>query len=592
MNDTQQIKDKLDIVDFIGEYVQLKAAGINHKGLCPFHSEKSPSFMANRDRQSWHCFGCNKGGDIFSFVQEIEGMEFVEALKFLADKAGVQLEVRQKNPVAASQKNRLKEIITDAARFYHNFLLKIEGSQSARDYLQARGILPETIEHWQIGYIAEQWDLLTQYLLKKGHSIDDLVAAGLTIKKDGARAGSSRGFYDRFRGRIMFPIRDVHGNVCGFTGRVLVETEKSGGKYVNSPQTMIYDKSRIIFGLDFAKKETREKDFIVLVEGQTDVISSHQAGITNVVATSGTALTEEQIKLIKRYTKNVRMAFDSDAAGVKAAKRGIDLALEAGLSVKVIQVPGGKDPDECIKQDVQMWKDAIENAEEVMDWYFARVLEGKDLKNPHDKQAIADALLIEIARIPFAVERDHWLQQLAGTIGTDVSVLRQDISRVTDTKSPRRVEEAPVHAIEKKPKTRIDLLAERYIALLCKFNNVIGQEIKDTVIMNAFRSTQSAPLYEIIKNNYTTSGSFTSAVFSDFSDTNMVNGLLMKADAEFSDFSDADAKKEADTLLSQIKNIWKKERGKEIEQELVAAHTAQDKQKELLLLEEFQALQG
>lgn len=593
MSDTQLIKDKLDIVDFIGEYVQLKAAGINHKGLCPFHSEKSPSFMANRERQSYHCFGCGKGGDIFSFAQDIEGMDFVEALKFLADKAGVELQVRKANQVNANQKNRLKDINKEAARFYHKFLLEIESSKPAREYLDRRGLKPETIDSWQIGFVPDQWDLLTKYLLKKGHSIDDLIAAGFTIKKDNARPGSAQGFYDRFRGRIMFPIRDVHGTVCGFTGRVLVETEKSGGKYVNSPQTIVYDKSRIIFGLDFAKKSIREKDFIVLVEGQTDVISSHQAGVTNVVATSGTALTEEQIKLIKRYTQNVRMAFDGDSAGVKAAKRGIDLALAAGLSVKVISIPEGKDPDECIKTDPQLWLDAIDNAEDVMSWYFSRVLEGKDISDPRTKQSVADALLLEIDRIPFAVEKDHWLQQLGGRIGVDIAVLREDIKRIHNSKKPNfhKVEEAPV--VEKKQKTRLDGLAERYFALLFTFPKLISAEIKTPALMHTFGSTMHKALYEQIKTLYTNSGSFdVDALRQIGGDESTINMLTMLADAEFLGIDENTAKKEAQGLLENMTVTFVKERSKQIESAIIKAEQEGDKEKLTMLLEEFQALQS
>jgi len=243
-DDIQQIKDKIDVAELIGEYVQLKPAGVNKKGLCPFHHEKSPSFMVNSERGSWHCFGCAKGGDIFSFVQEMEGLEFKEALKYLADKAGVVL-TNYRSEVNSNQKNRLKEINKEAARFFHNFLIKMPASQAALDYLLKRGLKMETIEEWCVGFIPEQWDLLTQYLLKKGFGIEDLVATGLTIQKEGARSTSSgqannqsiRGHYDRFRGRIMFPIWNVHDEVVGFTGRILVEKENFGGKYVNTPQT-------------------------------------------------------------------------------------------------------------------------------------------------------------------------------------------------------------------------------------------------------------------------------------------------------------------------------------------------------------------
>ena len=450
MSDTREIKDKIDVVDLINEYVQLKPAGINHKGLCPFHQEKSPSFMVNRERQSWHCFGCSKGGDIFTFIEEIEGMEFKEALKYLADRAGVQLTRNFSTDTSGSEKSKIKEINSEAARFFHNFLLKMPASKPALDYLKNRGLGLETIENWQIGFVPEQWDLLTKYLLKKGFSIDHLIASGLTIKRDGTDVKSGRGFYDRFRGRIMFPIWDVHGNVIGFTGRILVETERSGGKYVNTPQTIVYDKSRVVYGLNKSKKEIRNQDLIVMVEGQTDVITSHQAGMKNVVASSGTALTEHQIKLLKRYSNNINMAFDADEAGVKAAKRGIDLALQAGMNVRVIQIPegAGKDPDEVLKNNKQVWFDAVKNAKAVMDWYFNRAFANKDLGDPRQKQEISSTLLSEIKNIPYAVERDHWLQLLAQKLSVDVAVLREDLKNAEIRKEDLRYKKEDIRVVD------------------------------------------------------------------------------------------------------------------------------------------------
>src|SRR3989339_243372 len=335
-DEIQQIKDKIDIVDLISEYCQVKPAGANFKCRCPFHNEKTPSFMISRDRQSWHCFGCAKGGDIFSFIEEIEGLEFKEALRYLADKAGVVL-TQYRSEVDSSLKNRIKEANLQAARFFHNFLLKMPTAEPARQYLRQRGVSDEMVELWQIGYVPEQWDLLTQYLLKKGIGIDDLVAAGLTIAKEGADKRTARGFYDRFRGRIMFPLGNAQGDIVGFTGRVLVEKEGNQGKYVNTPQTLVYDKSEVIFGLSKAKSEIKSKDLAVMVEGQMDVVACHQAGMKNVVASSGTALTEAQIRLLLRYTHNLAMAFDSDEAGQKAARRGIQVAVQAGMNVRVIK---------------------------------------------------------------------------------------------------------------------------------------------------------------------------------------------------------------------------------------------------------------
>lgn len=602
MSDTQQIKDKLDIVDFIGEYVQLKPAGVNRKGLCPFHQEKSPSFMVNRERQSWHCFGCSKGGDIFSFLQEIEGMDFVDALKFLADRAGIQLS-RQPSGANTSQKNRIKTINGEAARFYHNFLTKMDQSKAAREYLVGRGLSNETIETWQIGFVPEQWDLLTKYLLKKGHSIDDLVAAGLTIKREGANATSGKGFYDRFRGRIMFPIRDEHDNVVGFTGRVLVETERSGGKYVNTPQTLVYDKSRVVFGLSKAKKAIRTQDNIVMVEGQVDVIAAHQAGFENVVATSGTALTEQQLALLKRYSDKMRMAFDADDAGVAAAKRGIALAVSLGMHVRVIQIPdgAGMDPDECIQRDPGVWKQAVEDAQDVMEWYIDRALVNRDLGNPKQKQAVVDEVLPEIAQIPYAVEKDHWIQKLSAIVSVDHQVLREDLKRFGAKRSDVRsatveVREKKVEIVTKK-QTRFEKLIERFLTLA--FRAASFKDLDSIFkILDSLSTTEStySPLYKALATQYNTGvhsidiDALRNSVADSEQQENIVDILLMKGELDFSHTSPEEAQKELTSLSQQIENEWKKMQRQQLQQQIAIAEKQGDTEKLQALLQQFQSL--
>ena len=601
MKDTELIKQKIDIVDLIGEYVQLKSAGINHKGLCPFHQEKSPSFMANRERQSWHCFGCNKGGDLFSFVQEIEGMDFVDALKMLAQKAGVQLTNTFEDKEASSQKNRIKDINAKATAFYHHVFLNTDASKDARSYLEKRGLTQETIIDWQIGFIPDQWDLLTSYLLKKGYSIDDLVASGLMIKKDGATVGSGKGFYDRFRGRIMFPIWDVHGNVVGFTGRVLVETEKSGGKYVNTPQTSVYDKSRVVFGLNKAKQDIRKKDVVVLVEGQMDVIACHQAGMKNVVATSGTALTSEQIVLLKRYSTNVNMAFDADEAGAKAAKRGIDIAVEQGMRVRVIEIPegAGKDPDECLQKNPEVWFTAVEKASPMMDWYFTRTFGGKNLSDPQIKQQIVDVLLPEITRIPYAVERDHWLQQLASRVGVDRNILREDIQRLEKKAVPVPVlhvqaPSSPQKPVVKKPLSREEVLFERYLmAVLVSGEGESLLHVQDQRFPQ-FRSFALYPLYEKLKVQYTSDRSLQTDFLREFfekqDEENILDILIMKAHLELDDLDAKHMKHEAEDTLFGLHDTLRQARLKTLELALRQAEAEKNQENMREILREVQDL--
>ncbi|TSC85062.1 MAG: DNA primase [Parcubacteria group bacterium Gr01-1014_13] len=578
MTDTQAIKDRLDIVQIIGEYIPLKKAGANWKANCPFHNEKSPSFMVHPEKQFWHCFGCSKGGDVFSFLQEMEGLEFSEALKILADRAGVKLDTFVSD-INKSQKNRILEINAKAAYFFHQFLLEMPASGGARDYLSRRQLKPETIEEWKVGFIPEQWDLLTQYLLKKGNNVDDLLASGLTIKKDGG------GVYDRFRGRIMFPIWDAHGNNVGFTGRVLVETEKSGGKYINTPQTLVFDKSRILYGLNKAKTEIKNKDFTVLVEGQMDVIACHQAGMKNVVASSGTALTFEQIKLLKRYSNNIAIAFDADAAGQNAAKRGIDLALEQGMNIKIIQIPAGagKDADECLKKNSAVWFKAVENAKEVMEWYFASVLLGADKHDPKQKQKIADTLLAEIIRLPYAVERDHWLKKLADELSVDHATLTAEMRRLASAK-PKHYEGKAENVPQEKAKdenwgqqSQSRLLAENIFALFIKFPKLFGEY--DMSSSQAFFPPASmASLYESLKRQY--NGSIDQKEALEKEQQNSIDILVLKADKEYSDFDLAKAKKEIDILVARIKSQWQNDKRAELTSALKEAE--KNKNTELL----------
>lgn len=598
MTDTQLIKDKIDVVDFVGEYVQLKPSGINHKGCCPFHHEKTPSFMVNRERQSWHCFGCSKGGDIFSFLQEIEGMDFIEALRFLADRAGIRLEY-QANEVNSSQRNRIKEINTEAARFFHNFLLKMSASRPAVDYLVKRGLKSSTIEEWQIGYIPDQWDLLTKYLLKKGHSIDDLVASGLTIKKDGASMQSQNGFYDRFRGRIMFPIWDVHGSVVGFTGRVLVETEKSGGKYVNTPQTIVYDKSRVVFGLDKAKQEIKHKDLIVMVEGQMDVIACHQAGMKNVVATSGTALTEHQVTLLKRYSKNINMAFDGDSAGQAAIKRGIDLALQEGINVSVIQIPDGcgKDPDECLKRNPQVWFDSVIKAKEIMIWHFDRVFAGKDVSNLKQRQAIIDELQEIISLIPYPVTRDYWQMQLSEKTGVDILILRENMKQITENKKKKehtglKQEIVPTKIIIEET-SRLGRLLERFFMLFFRLPVVAQSKIND-LKAEVLSTSIYGDLYENTKRQYNKNNlidinQLRESIASDTSE-NLIDLLLMKGELEFAGLLDSELQQEIKNILEQLDIEWIKTQRKRIQLEIEKAEKENNTEKFKVLLEELQKL--
>jgi len=567
MSDTQKIKDRLDLVALIQEYVQLKKTGASYKACCPFHQEKTPSFMVHPQKQLWRCFGCGKGGDAFEFIQEIEGLDFPESLRLLAERAGVKLD-SYRGDINKSQKNRIIEINQKASYFFHKFLLEMPTAQKARDYLSNRNINEQSIKDWQIGYVPDQWELLTQYLLKKGCAIDDIVGAGLTIKKDNANSATGRGFYDRFRGRIMFPICDIHDSIVGFTGRVLVETDKSGGKYVNTPQTLVYDKSRVIYGLNKARLEIKTKDQIILVEGQADVIACHQVDMKNVVAASGTALTFEQVKLLKRYSNNLVMAFDADDAGIKAAKRGVDIAVEQGMNVKIIQLPAdaGKDADECIQKDKQVWFKAVSDASEVMKWYFAIYLKGVDVSNPKTKQAVGEKILAEIARLPFAIEREHWLKELGDKIITDVSTLKEEMQRQKDLNTKKQTNyinspiSEPVQKSVDVPKERYSIDLESIMAIILKFPDMFDK-FNDKLKSDYFADTVLLDLYEIILKQYNSKGKLDIKSMEDLLDKDLkekVDILVLQGEQYFNQLSEKEVLQEANTILFRIESGYKK----------------------------------
>lgn len=421
---TDEIKAKLSVEEVISGYLQLQKAGRNMKANCPFHNEKTPSFMVSPERQMWHCFGCGKGGDIFTFVMEIEGLEFREALKLLAEKAGIELKnTGYGNSDNKKGKNKLLEIIAVSEKFYEE-CLKIKTGKKAYEYLKNRGLSKKIIEQFQLGYAPDSWDLLSEFLRKKGYAESDIFAAGMTVKKDRG------GYYDRFRGRIMFPINNVSGQTIGFSSRVMPGQDESRAKYINTPETKLYNKSLTLYGLDKAKIAIRKNDLAILVEGNMDVIASFQAGVENVIAASGTALTVEQIRIIKRYTNNIAFSFDLDSAGISAANRGIEMALAEGINVNVITVPEGKDPADCVKNDPELWKNAVKNPKPIMEFYFDSVFIKYNPAKVEDKKKIAAELLNIIRKISNKIEQTHYLQILADKLNVNEKVLVETLDNI------------------------------------------------------------------------------------------------------------------------------------------------------------------
>lgn len=422
MDDLDLIKTRLNIIDIISEYLPLKKAGINFKANCPFHLERSPSFMVSPERQIWHCFGCQKGGDVISFLMEKEGIEFKEALDILAKKAGVSL--NRKNIEKKDQKERLYDLNEKAAQFFNYILISHKLGESALEYLKKRGLEDKTIKNFNLGYAPLSWESLSGFLKKRGYKKEEIIQAGLGIE-------SKRGCYDRFRGRVMFPLLDARGRIIGFAGRVLTTGEP---KYINTPQTLIFDKSKFLFGIHLSKTAIREKKEAILVEGEMDMILSFQSGIENIVATKGTALTEGQLEILKRHTDTLALCFDADLAGDFAARRGIEMADRIGMNLKVIQVEGGKDPAELCLMDPYLWGECVKKSVPVYDYYLESAQSRFNPKNAVGKRRIFEELLPVWAKITDPMTRDHYVQKLGALLQVKDELIKKELYRSSQNK--------------------------------------------------------------------------------------------------------------------------------------------------------------
>lgn len=436
------IKARLPVAEVVGETVALKRAGSAYKGLCPFHAEKTPSFIVTPDRESWHCFGCGKGGDIFTFVMERDGIEFREALARLAEKAGVELSAQSARE--DRRRRRLREALEAAISWYREVLLRTPQGERARNYLSERGFSEETLDRFSIGYAPNVWDALSRRLGARGFSDEELVSAGL------AGPSNRGGVIDKFRGRVIFPIRDQSGKAMGLGGRILPGLD--GPKYLNSPATPLFDKSRTLFAIDLAKAAIRKAKLTVIVEGYTDVMAAHQAGFTNVVASLGTALTRGQVELATRYADAVALAYDVDLAGEAATQRGLleELGPDAAVSkVRVVRIPAGKDPDELIRTDPEAWQGAVAGAKPVIEYFIDRAAAEADLSTITGRREVTGRVLAILKRVGDRVERALYLQHLARLVNVEERTLAEALERAPVVRRvPRPAREASGNGAE------------------------------------------------------------------------------------------------------------------------------------------------
>ncbi len=553
------IKERLSIEDVVSSYIKLERAGANLKARCPFHNEKTPSFFVSPGRGSYYCFGCSASGDIFSFVQEFEGLDFKGALKLLADRAGVELKgYKSEN---TGEKERLYAVMEESTRYFSDNLAK---NKPALEYLKSRGILDKSIEDFRLGFAEDGWQSLFNFLTKKGFSVSEIERAGL-IKK-----GEKGGYYDRFRGRIIFPIADTSGRVIAFSGRLFESvptlegvgrpTESVGPKYLNSPETPIFSKSLVLYGLDKAKDAIRKNNFSILVEGQFDLISAHQVGYKNTVATSGTALSDSTMSkenivsnlgLVRRLSENLVLAFDGDKAGQNATARAGKIALSLGLDVKVVSLPEGMDPADLItKSGVGAWRGLVRDAKHVILFALEKVTNSFEKDPRKASREIADRVLPYVNMLGGAMEQAYFIKAISDRSSIPEGAIRDDLAKVEEEFKSEKVELQK--ADEAITKDRRDFI-ERRLAGIVFWKKDVELEKSLAGILDKYKDRESDLIFE---------------------------AELLYQDSE-------NLEREIESLLAN----WEKEKiNDELLRKIEQLRNTKDKQEEVRLLEEIQAL--
>ncbi len=562
-----EIKSRLSIEDVVAPYVQLKKAGRNFKACCPFHQEKTPSFVVSPEKQLAYCFGCHKGGDMFKFIQEIEGVDFPGALEILADKASVELtKFKSSGPkVSKDERDILTELQGEIADLY---VRNLKSESKVLDYVKGRGIEDEMISEFKIGFAKDDFKEAYQYLLDKGYKKSDAVKSGVLISKDTA----SDKVYDRFRLRLMFPISDEMGRVVAFGGRALKKDDQP--KYLNSPESVVYHKSNVLYGLHLAKKHIKEQDLAIVVEGYMDVVSSYQSGVKNVVASSGTALTTKQLKLLKRYTKNISFCFDSDDAGQEALLRAIENAQPLDLNLKVITLNGYKDPDECSQDDPEKWQQAVADAQYYLDFYLEKQPEGLEAI-----KEFCDFYLRLLKGVKHPVEKKEYLEKLSKKISLPVSQLEERMIEITKSIHKQKAD---------KPQSKQGIsTGEYFLGLIAHFGDRFGDQIKDEHL-NLFGDSLKN-IYKQIASYYNSRACIDDGLFDDLSEEERAKLQVwaLYVDNRIGEWSEDDVEEEFERALIKLQNNYLKRKQRDLTSQIREAQMKGDSKLELELMQKY-----
>jgi DNA primase len=580
MDAVDEIKSRLTVEDVVAEYVQLKRTGRNLKGLSPFQAEKSPSFVVSPEKGIWHDFSSNKGGNMFSFVMEMEGTDFRGALEILARKAGVDLEAYGKTRSNSKFKERLGEALELASKFFMQNLVNNPGSL---EYLVGkRKFNKQTIIDFRLGYAPMTDDGLVSALKKRGFTDDELIKAGLATMR-------YRGLGDMFRGRVMVSLMDQMGNVIGFTARQLVD-DKNSPKYFNTPQTLLYDKGRHVYALSQAKDAIRASKYVVVVEGNLDVISSHQAGVRQCVATAGTAITESHLKALSKFTGDIRLCFDQDAAGLAATERAIEIAQGLDIKLSVIDVVGVKDPDELIGKDPVLWQEAVTKPVYAMDWLLERCQKFYDISTASGKRQYSDHIMRAIRKLGDDVEREHYLDTLAKLTDVSALAIRSKFAQNEASEQTMRLKRPKIDSDTgaEHPKTDTSSYQDQLLGLLLMYP--ITRRVFETLEFEpTFASTERQYIFEYISNN--PQASMTAGLPEELqSVADYVNIMLLKAEELYQRLDANERLIEANDLVRRLQKDYKKQRQSELTLSIKAAEESGDNDRVHELLSQFNDL--